>query len=260
MGKILVCGDVHGRQFWKEPCSHTEDYDKIVFLGDYLSPYPTEGITNSQAIEVFKEVLEFKKANPDKVILLFGNHDASNINTELCECRTDHQNWSMLNTMFLENIKLFDLAWETKIGDKRYFFSHSGVRKYWFDNHVKDKWFKWDGNELPPADYFNNVFHAAYDEYNRDVVDMLEEGLSVYSSYRGWFGEKAGSIIWADILEYSGKPEYEDVMFICGHTQLKDKAIISEHVADLDVRMAFEIDEETGKIEEYGQVREDKED
>ena len=161
--------------------------------------------------------------------------------------------------MFLENIKLFDLAWETKIGDKRYFFAQSGVRKYWFDHHVKDKWFKWDGDELPPADYFNNVFHTAYDEYNNDVVNILEEGLGVDSFYRGYFGEKSGSIIWADLREYD-KPEWGDVMFICGHTQLESEPIITDYVAGLDVRRAFTMDTETGKIEEYGQVREDKED
>lgn len=77
MGKILVCGDVHGRQFWKEPCSHMGDYEKVVFLGDFLSPYPTEGITNDQAIEVFKDVLELKKSNFEKVVLLMGNHKVS---------------------------------------------------------------------------------------------------------------------------------------------------------------------------------------
>jgi hypothetical protein len=127
---------------------------------------------------------------------------------------------------------------------------------------VKNKLFKWESEELPPADYFNNLFHAAYDDgrnFDAKSTHDFERAIGIYSRYRGWDGWDDGSIVWADIREYCGKPEYEDVMFICGHTQLEDKAIIAEHVADLDVRMAFEIDEESGKIEEYEQDRENKE-
>ena len=75
MGKILIIGDVHGRQFWKIPClDHADEFEKIVFLGDYLSPYPYEEITNKKAIDVFKEIIEFKKENLKKVVLLMGNH------------------------------------------------------------------------------------------------------------------------------------------------------------------------------------------
>ena len=101
-------------------------------------------------------MLKFKKDNPDKVVLLFGNHDFSYIENSICESRMDYANWDRLNGMYFDNIKSFDLAWETKIGDKRYFLSHSGVRKEWFDRWVKNKLFKWDGDDLPPADYVNS--------------------------------------------------------------------------------------------------------
>ena len=71
---ILVCGDIHGRRFWKEPCKNLDKYDKVVFLGDYLDPYGFEGIEVEDAIENFKEILELKKNNMDKVVLLLGNH------------------------------------------------------------------------------------------------------------------------------------------------------------------------------------------
>ena len=37
MTKILIIPDVHGRNFWKEPCNNWKG--KIVFLGDYHDPY-----------------------------------------------------------------------------------------------------------------------------------------------------------------------------------------------------------------------------
>jgi predicted phosphodiesterase len=75
MGKILIIPDTHGRRFWEDSClNHKNEFEKIVFLGDFVSPYPAEGITNEAAIEVLKEIVNFKKENGDKVILLLGNH------------------------------------------------------------------------------------------------------------------------------------------------------------------------------------------
>lgn len=71
---ILVCGDIHGRKFWKKPCENIEPYDKVIFLGDYLDPYDFEHISVPQAIVNFEDILELKKNNMDKVVLLLGNH------------------------------------------------------------------------------------------------------------------------------------------------------------------------------------------
>ena len=72
--KILIIPDVHGRTFWHKAKEMIDSVDKVVFLGDYLDPYPSEGITTEQAIEEFKDIIQFKKDNMDKVILLLGNH------------------------------------------------------------------------------------------------------------------------------------------------------------------------------------------
>ena len=261
MGKILILPDIHGRQFWKGAClEHKDEFERIVFLGDYLSPYPYEEISNKKAIEVFGEVLKFKNDNPGKVVLLMGNHDFSFINSNICGCRTDFTNWGKINKMFFDNIKSFDLAWETKIGDRRYFLSHAGVRKGWFDKWVRGSLFRWESDELPPADYFNNLFHAAYDDgrnFDTKSTRDFETAIGIYSLYRGWDGWDDGSIVWADIREYARKDEpdlgndYENVVFICGHTQLENEPIIKEWVMDLDCRKPFVLDTETGVVEEY---------
>lgn len=74
MSKILIVPDVHGRTFWHKAKEMISSVDKVVFLGDYLDPYPLEEITGEQAIEEFKDIIQFKKDNMDKVILLLGNH------------------------------------------------------------------------------------------------------------------------------------------------------------------------------------------
>lgn len=264
MGKILILPDVHGRQFWKDAClNHWDEFDKIVFLGDYVSPYPAEEISNKKAIEVFHEVLDFKMKNPKKVVLLMGNHDFSYLNTEICECRTDFVNWDRLNEVYTDNLDLFDLAWETEINGKRYFFSHAGVRKEWL-NAISGRLFEWeDVDKLPNADMFNNAFHKAYEDHEHltEYREDFEYCIGIYSYYRGWTPWNSGSIVWADIREYGTEDgvEFPDVMFVCGHTQLNNKPIIESWVADLDVRRPFVLDTDTGKIEEY-ETRVDKKD
>ena len=75
MSKILVLGDIHGRNFWKKPCENIEKYYKVIFLGDYFDPYDFEKITVQDCINNFNEILDLKKKNTEKVVLLIGNHD-----------------------------------------------------------------------------------------------------------------------------------------------------------------------------------------
>ena len=52
---ILILPDIHGRTFWKDAVEH-EQFATIIFLGDYLDPYPSEGINDEQALATFKEI------------------------------------------------------------------------------------------------------------------------------------------------------------------------------------------------------------
>ena len=71
---MIIIPDIHGRTFWKD-CVKGHENEEIIFLGDYLDPYPAEWITRKEAILNFQEILEFKKAHMNNVILLLGNHD-----------------------------------------------------------------------------------------------------------------------------------------------------------------------------------------
>ena len=65
--KTLIIPDVHGRSFWKAALQK-EEYDKVIFLGDYVDPYELEAVSNSMAISNFKEILSLKISQPDHVI------------------------------------------------------------------------------------------------------------------------------------------------------------------------------------------------
>ena len=77
--KILVIPDVHGRTFWHVAKEIVDNVDKVVFLGDYLDPYPEENITPDDALIEFCKILEFKEQYMNKVVLLIGNHEILNL-------------------------------------------------------------------------------------------------------------------------------------------------------------------------------------
>jgi len=72
--KILIIPDVHGRRFWRDAIE-SDDYDKVIFLGDYVDPYPNEGIGSFTAQEGLERIILYHDEHPDKVVLLLGNHD-----------------------------------------------------------------------------------------------------------------------------------------------------------------------------------------
>lgn len=69
---IVAIGDIHGRTQWKQIVEMEDLATRIVFIGDYFDSWHVNG---ADQIENFKEILELKRANPEKVILLMGNHD-----------------------------------------------------------------------------------------------------------------------------------------------------------------------------------------
>ena len=69
--KTLILGDIHGRTIWKE-IIEKENPDKVIFLGDYVDTH--QFISPRDQIENLEEILTYKEKNPDKVILLRGNH------------------------------------------------------------------------------------------------------------------------------------------------------------------------------------------
>ena len=70
--RILAIGDIHGRDSWKDIINDNV-FDKVVFLGDYFDS--REEISGAKQLYNFKEILQFKKYNIDKVVLLVGNHE-----------------------------------------------------------------------------------------------------------------------------------------------------------------------------------------
>ena len=125
--KLIAIGDTHGRADWKQIVSDHE-FDKIIFIGDYFDTH--EGITPEQQKSNFEDLIEYKKANMDKVVLLFGNHDYHYLRT-VNETYSGFQEWHKTDiSEMLHNALDADLMQMCLI-DGGYIFSHAGVTKTW---------------------------------------------------------------------------------------------------------------------------------
>ena len=246
--KILIIGDIHARPFWKEAIEkYGNDCDKIVFLGDYVDPYPIEGHTRKEAISTLEEVIDFKKKNSDKVVLLIGNHDAHYfIKNFPRSSRYDSSHAYKLREIYNTFKSLFKLAHEEVINEKKYLFTHAGLMNSWIKRNEK-------------------VIGEPTVESLNKLIDFKKgiSALSDISNYRTWLGEKSGSILWSDVREkikdidaLTNKiiPDEDSIVEgydyqIFGHTMLSNGPIINEYWACLDFKMAFIIDENGNIIE-----------
>ena len=70
--KIIGIGDIHGRDSWIKIVEQNPDADLFVFAGDYFDSFEIDVMVQMQN---FREIIKFKKENPNKVITLIGNHD-----------------------------------------------------------------------------------------------------------------------------------------------------------------------------------------
>ena len=128
---LLIIPDIHGRLFW---ISATRKYPDlpVIILGDYLDPYTHyEGILPSEALANFKEILDFKKANTERVTLLLGNHDIHYFDKDMNSSRKDKERYEEIHQIFIENLSLFKLAMTIKTAGKDFLFTHAGVDIDW---------------------------------------------------------------------------------------------------------------------------------
>jgi predicted phosphodiesterase len=218
MSKILIVPDVHGRDFWVEPCTHINNYDKVIFLGDYHDPYPTQVSTKLSRHHLRDILVPFVEEHKDKVICLIGNHDLNYIVGNLAN-RMDYWHKSEIEKL----IKRMNLQLIYQEGN--YLFSHSGVLPEWLS-----------ANGLT----LDNLKEMSF--YDNSLMNV--------SPYRGGWSN-VGSCVWGDVREYANSKHYPDLYQIFGHTQLQE-AYIDKDFACLDCRLVFVLDTETKILKPYG--------
>lgn len=160
--KILVLGDIHGRLVWMD-IVEKENPDKIIFLGDYVSTH--DDISAEQQLANLEDILNYKKSNPERVILLRGNHDTQHLGYYWAECSGfDRKVGSFMGSSdfrskFLDATKWIHIE---EIGDEKYIFAHAGISKEWLNySNIKFE----EINSLAPDVRFGFIPDTPYDSY-----------------------------------------------------------------------------------------------
>ena len=257
--KILCLPDIHCRKFWRQAIAdNVGNVDKVIFLGDYLDPYPNEIESNLQLMEVksFKDsfnalnmlndIISLKKNEPDKYILLTGNHTDSYIWSKFSAAtRTDYDNWEKYHKFFSENLEYFNLVWT----EDDVIFSHAGISEDWANEVSEEMEISKDIKTI--VETLKNTKLPIFDLKYIQLISNI-------SYYRGG-DSQFGSCEWADIHEHINSfesavqerivPKEIGYFQVFGHTQLL-KPVITENWACLDCRKGFIVDTLTHDIEE----------
>ena len=136
--KIIALGDTHGRAIWKRIVAK-EVFDKVVFIGDYFDTH--EGITAGQQKHNFEDIIQYKEANKDNVMLLFGNHDLHYLSAV-------GEHYSGFNRFHAADIEEMLLAaldneyFQICFSHEHFLFVHAGITKTWCRNTLGEDYFE----------------------------------------------------------------------------------------------------------------------
>lgn len=209
--KILILGDIHGRTIWKK-IIETRKPDLTIFLGDYVSSHLK--ISEKDQIDNFEEILKYKEANPDKVILLRGNHDIQHMmgNTDVFECSgyfPEVGTWCNVN---YERI-LKDTQWVYVMDD--IIFSHAGITDVWFEDSGCETI---EGiNKLPPCELFGfrpTSFWDMYGDSPTQGCTWVRPGTLAQHPVKG-YTQVVGHTGVKEILDIAKAVKYGQHIWLC---------------------------------------------
>ena len=129
--KIAVISDIHQSDFWRKAVEKKDDYDKIIFLGDEFDSWKNDWPLQ---MEIANDIVDFKKANSDKVDLCWSNHAISYYLDERCSGHQSRYAWE---------IKEFYNKWKNLYNVlyiyDNWLISHAGVSEKWMKSSGIEK-------------------------------------------------------------------------------------------------------------------------
>ena len=229
--RLIIIPDVHGRGFWRDAVTLFPNAE-FVFLGDYLDPYEEEGISNEKAYSGLLEILELKRIRPDRVTLLWGNHDLHYLYPEMMGSRYDVENAERNARTFWDHRELFKMAYAITAGNNNYLLTHAGIGRKWITGTFP---------ELTESDIGATLINelVGYPPFMHALEDV--------SCIRG--GDKQyGSMVWADLREHIPEENQLPVIQIFGHTRVAKAFNWGNRFYCLDCAEYFIMNKDTGRI------------
>ena len=242
--KLLAIGDIHGRDNWKDKLfGSTYDYenwvtrdllngvteemadtwpfhkwDKIVFIGDYVDSFT---VTNVMMLKNLEDIIRFKKAFPDKVVLILGNHDVQYIvKGQQCSGYRPEMQYDF-ESVFRANLDLFQMAY---LADSTMphpiLFTHAGVSKSW-EKELRNEFINAKSHK---REMFAEIAESRIDELLNAAWSLNMSALYMVDSASGGFNRFAGPL-WIRPHKLKGDP-LPGYMQVVGHTPVK---CVQEH-------------------------------
>lgn len=243
--KYLILGDLHCRSIWKDIVDKEGDScDKIIFLGDYTCPREVKFDDPTDACGFLYEVLDFKDKNPNKVILLRGNHDCQALGYYWAECfPSDHPKvQAYWQTEDVKNWFLKNTQWIYQIPDTNIVCSHAGISQAFLDNVCK--YFKyeqegWDFNIYDENKLINHI---------NDIEPCELFGFTDDNPFDTNGESKTQPCTWIrpyTLLVHGVK----DIVHVVGHTPTKHICNIKEQC--IEARKIYNIKSNKESVENY---------
>ena len=209
--KICVCGDIHAKYHIIEQVEKlSKDYDKVIFLGDYVDDW---NAIPEASYNTLKEVIDFRLANPDKVVCLWGNHDCGYFFGKQFHCSgynpmTD----SLLRPLFYKHEELFDMAYAPEGIDV--LFTHAGLTKSWWNEYCSEVPHEGELKAKNYADALNWALHHRNDDVQ---AEKIFQAFSNAGYARGGHGNPSPT--WADLNELIADA-IPNLTQVVGHTPI----------------------------------------
>ena len=206
--KYLFVGDVHNKLYIFDDIERLDkeyEFDKIIFMGDYVDDWKTNNYDSQQTL---LDVLALKKSNPDKYVLLIGNHEISYLGHP-CSGHKYEQEY-LVRDLLKDNIKYFDLFTTVECGKRKYVCTHAGITNSFINNVlVGEK--NWE--------YILNDFNK---DFNKGLVNPSAIAyLSICSGFRGGSSDFS-SFVWCDSRELLNCKDPIIPYQIVGHTPVPE--------------------------------------
>lgn len=197
--KTASIGDTHGTAVAVAVRKIIDEYDKIIFAGDYVD---SSFIDNQTIIKNLSEIIELKKKYPGKIILLWGNHDVHYLLGNEYSCSGYRPEMKQeLHEIFYSNYDLFQLSYQAG----NYLWTHAGISAWWFEFRFSP----FAGKQLKKASVAE-LLNLAFEKRYKPIFDV--------GYLRGGDAETGGPL-WCDIEELENDP-WTRLNQIAGHNRV----------------------------------------
>lgn len=237
--KTISIGDLHGKDEWKNALNYwrpddedtyIDQYDKIIFVGDYVDSFD---IPDNNILKNLQEIIELKIKYPEKVVLLWGNHEIQYLfGTKRYGCSGYRPSmWLSLNTLFKEYRNLFQLAFQIE----NYIWTHAGITSEWFDLNINEKTHIVRDNKyitnlpIDKLDNISDILNFCFEAGHQHIFDC--------SPYVTGGSDRTSGPLWASKYETRNLPliGYHQIV---GHTHV-DEIKHYENYKDKNTSMTY---------------------